>query len=210
MLMNILGLFSNIANQQIVFNIEWWHALAGLVVIAITIVVSYSKLQNDVKHIDKDLDIIKDDVKLYGNDIAGLKSSVESMTTSVNIIIQERYAIANSPRKLTDAGDNVLNLSGIKDAIDSNKAELLLLTQQRAPQTVYDAEEVAMDIIRTYFTDDDHQELNNVIKTKTFKMGQNIDIVYFVGGIYFRDIALPEMGFNVEDIENDKSKVGKS
>ncbi len=206
--MNTLQLFAS-TNQQLVINIEAWQAILGVCVIVITALGSYFKLQNDVKHLNADFNGVKTDVKKYGNKIAGISSSIDALSTSVNLIIQDKYAAAHSPRKLTSIGIEVLENSGIKDAIDSNKKELLLMVQQADPQTIYDAEEYAIDAIKTYFTDEDHQDLNNTIKTKTFRMGQSIDIVYFVGGIYFRDFALPEMGFDVKDIDDEKSKVRK-
>ena len=206
-----LTILAEVESNANVINVELWQLVLSVGVIVASVIGTFATLKNDVKHINKELDTVRKDAKEYGKDIASINATMKAIQDSVNglsaqvlSINEAKYAVANSPRKLTGEGKKVLKGSGIKDAIDSNKQELLLLAEQRNPLTAYDAEECVMELIRDYFTDEDHQDVNNIVKNKTFAMGQNIDIVYFVGGIYFRDIALPKMGFKLDDIDKNK------
>lgn len=180
------------AGEQTVIQIGLVESLFGLAGIILAIGIAWGSLKTKVTDIDKDVEDIKEDVKAFTKDIASIKAVVTRE-------YQNEYAKANSPRKLTEKGQNILDKSGIKEVIDGNKDKLLEKVKAKHPATAYDAELCVLDLVSDFIKGD--ERLLNTIKEKTFALGETIEIVIFVGGIYFRDYALPELGFNVVDVD---------
>jgi hypothetical protein len=192
----ITGTFS-VASEPTVIQVGLLESAVGLAAIVLAAGVAWGTLKTKVGQLDKDVAEIKQDTKKFAKDMAVVKTIVQKEA-------QDGYAVANSPRRLTERGANLLENSGIKELIDANRADILVEIKQKAPKTAYDAEICVMNVIENFFRN--NEALNNALKEKTFALGENIEIVYFVGGIYFRDIALPEIGFKINDIDKSTDK----
>lgn len=180
------------ADSTNVIQIGTVESVVGILAIVLAVGIAWGTLRTKVVNIDKDVDEIKKDTKAFTSDIAAIK-------TIVYREYQSKYAKQNSPRQLTEKGLHVLEKSGIRDVIDANKIELIEKLKARKPETAYDAENCVLEIVSDFVKS--NEQLLNTIKEKTFTLGETVDIVLFVGGIYFRDYALPEIGFNVVDID---------
>ncbi len=179
------------ANTSVI-QIGVTESLIGIGATILAIGIAWGTLRTKVNNIDKDVEAIKKDTRSFAVDIASIK-------TIVSREYQSEYASQHSPRQLTPKGNKVLVGSGIKEVIDGNKDELLKLSIDKEPKTAYDAENCVLETVTEFIKT--NEPLLNSVKEKTFALGETIDIVTFVGGIYFRDYALPKMGFNVVDVD---------
>lgn len=110
--------------------------------------------------------------------------------------ISSQYFQANSPLSLTDKGKAVLLDSSGKDYIEKNKDVLLKQIKERSPKNAYDVQEYSIDIIKSKTQLDDF----NPIKNYAFKEGLDFDLVIKILGIYLRDFALIDNGFNINEL----------
>lgn len=106
------------------------------------------------------------------------------------------YIQAKSPLMLTDKGKAVLLDSGGKDYIEKNKNILLTEIKNLSPKNAYDVQEYAKKVIIDKSASNDF----NNIKNYAFKEGLDFNIIVNVMGIYLRDYALIDNGFNVNEL----------
>ncbi len=71
--------------------------------------------------------------------------------------------------------------------------------KEKEAKNAYDAEQVILSIV-----DELPKHCPDVIdrlKTGAFQTGASIETVLLVGGIYLRDLILPELGFSLDHID---------
>lgn len=102
-----------------------------------------------------------------------------------------------SPISLSDKGKALLLDSGGQEYIETNKENLIEAIRSKNPQSAYDIQEFAKQVIK-----DKSIETNFVpIKNYLYAQGLDLDRAVTVLGIHLRDMALPALGFNPEDID---------
>lgn len=114
---------------------------------------------------------IEKDVKTHDRDIVFLKG--------------KSYATSNSPLELNEDGERVLKESKINAIIDDRGDELVEKIKQTNPETLYDAQITAQNILEAIM-----KESHNIllaVKNGAYNSGVDIDIVVFVGSLYLRD-----------------------
>lgn len=131
-----------------------------------------------------------------------LETSMEWVKKSLDnlgkVVKKDEVAPANSPRKLNERGNKILNESGIKGFVDKKRTELTAKVREHTFTNPYDAEKYILDLMqeapKLY-----PEEIENM-KTGAFRTGADIDTVLLVGGFYLRDLVFPELGFSVDEI----------
>jgi hypothetical protein len=109
--------------------------------------------------------------------------------------------VGQSPLSLTDTGKEILLKSGIKEAADNFKDTLLEKIKSGNHDTAYDVQE---NVRRLFQEFDFGKEYVTKIKEYSFQSGKwSLYDILDVGSIYFRDIALSELGLKIEDIDKD-------
>lgn len=106
------------------------------------------------------------------------------------------YVKRKSPLSLTEKGKALLLDSKGNKYIDDNKQKLVDAVKSAAPKTAYDVQELSRSITESHSNDDSFSP----IKEFAFKEGLDLKDILDVMGIYLRDIALPEFGFNISQI----------
>ena len=139
---------------------------------------------------------------LMSKDLDEIRPKVSDMTPKVDILWKDKYAPSRSPRKLNDRGNAVLLESGIKEIIDQKRDSLLSEVHQKKATNPYDAEKIIFDIVAGLKQD---QVLVENLKNGAFATGTDIETVLLVGGLYFRDLIFPDLGFSVEDLDQPKN-----
>lgn len=117
----------------------------------------------------------------------------------VDMLWRNKAAPASSPRQLNEYGRKILAQSGIKEIIDQKRAKLLVLLKGKGLTNAYDAEQEVFSLVEKLPEYD--PALIDILKTGAYNMGTNVDMLLFVGGIYFRDLVFPELGFNVDGVD---------
>lgn len=106
---------------------------------------------------------------------------------------------AGSPVQLTTAGQEILQKSGMKVAIDQKQNELLAEIQKQNPKTAYDVQEVTKKTFQEFHWS---EVALKGFKEYSFQSGKwTLADILEVGAVYFRDIALKELGFAIEDLD---------
>jgi hypothetical protein len=165
-------------------------------------------------HMQKDIDNIRVDLKDTKSKVGVLSARVETLSVKVDvmssrmdvmsakvddmfpkmeILWMDKSAPAHSRRKLNEYGENVLNGSGIKEIIDERKGQLFDLIKEKGSKNIYDAEEDVLSVVKQLTVR--CPEIVDQLKTGAFNTGADLDTVLFVGGIYLRDLILPDLGF---------------
>ncbi len=105
----------------------------------------------------------------------------------------------SSPIRLKPKGETILEKSGLKKYIDDNSSELLKqcrsISQMNTPYDIQNAAFNFFDEIKF------EKDFEDKLKTTAFEEGVSLEVVRRVGGIYFRDICLRELGHKVEDLD---------
>jgi hypothetical protein len=108
-------------------------------------------------------------------------------------IVGSEMCIIKSPQQLNERGEQLLNNSGIKKAIDQNLKMLLEKLERKKPQNLLDVEKYALYILR----DEEDESVTNTLKNYLYNNpNETFNTVLFVGSVYFRNLYLqkhPEM-----------------
>lgn len=111
---------------------------------------------------------------------------------------------AGSPVRLTPVGEEIIKQSGIGNAADQLKNELMTEIKKKNPQTAYDVQEVTKKVFQEFNWGNDNLKK---FKDYSFQSGKwTLVDIFEVGAIYFRDIALRELRFRAEDLDQAPQK----
>lgn len=141
------------------------------------------------KYIEK-IEKLEKEVSLMG-DIREILAKVEAGKADVTSYIQSK-----SPLSLTDKGKAVLLDSKGKDFIEKNKPVLLKEIKSKNPKTAYDVQTYSEEVIKAK----SNLEGFNQIKNYAFIEGIELGIVIKIMGIYLRDFALSDNGFDIKQL----------
>lgn len=160
------------------------------------------------------LDTINKNTEKLGDSIDKLKDSQDKLKEShielserfivvedrVETMWKDKFAPSNSPRQLNELGNKILNESGVKQIIENNKAKLLEIIKSKKPDNAYDTEQLILSIVNEL---PKHcPEIIDELKQGAFRVGQSIDTVLFIGGLYLRNLIFSELGFSLTDIDS--------
>jgi|SRR3989344_381847 len=138
-------------------------------------------------------------------ELKDVRERFHSIETQVRTLWQDRFSTAHSPRQLNTRGKKILTESGIKTIIDEKRETLTKLVQEKKPTTAYDAERVITSIVNDL---PEHcPDIVVRLKDGSFKSGETISTILFVGGIYLRDEIFEELGFSLDDLDKKPTTV---
>jgi len=146
-----------------------------------------------IKRIDKDFDEVKKDVKSIDRRVARIEGKFGLGALG-----------SESPLVLTKIGREILENSGIKKAADQFKDQLLKQIKKEKPPTAYDVQEVTRNVFKQF---DFGEDVLKQMKEYAFQNGEwGLSDILDVGAIYFRDIALKELEFKIEDLNRKSNR----
>ncbi|HUC02169.1 MAG TPA: hypothetical protein VMA75_04720 [Candidatus Paceibacterota bacterium] len=143
-------------------------------------------LKTDMKDVRSKMDEIYPMVK-------EIYPMVMEMYPKMEILWKDKAVPAHSRRSFNAYGEKVLKESGVKEVIDAKKDELLALIKAKGAKNVYDAEQDILFVVKDVLGHS--PEIIDKLKPGAFNTGADLDMVFFVGGIYLRDLILPDLGF---------------
>jgi len=110
---------------------------------------------------------------------------------------------ANSPISLTAKGKRFLEQSGLKVFIDENKEDLMRQCDSHKTMTTpYDVQQMAFAFFDDLALPED---IEVKAKNVAFNNGISLNELRRTGGIYFRDICLDALGFELHDEEDEEA-----
>lgn len=149
------------------------------------------------------LDDLKEGFKNITDKIEKIGKEVSEVDSRVSKIEGKLFgvAIGASPIKLTPLGQEVLQNSGIIEILKPRTQPLINKLKEQKLQTAYD---VQLGLVKNIFTVEGLEltkEEENKLKDYAFNKGITLNDVLYAAAIYFRDIALQELGFKTEDLD---------
>ena len=168
--------------SELVINISWeyFFGIVGLLIIGAWYANGrFSTIETSLKWLKDNLDRIETRI-----------TNIEGKNVAYNSL---------SPLSLTEVGEKIINESGLKSFIDSNKEMLIKhCGDGQVFSTAYDIQNTAFECMDNYKFDDQTEKR---MKETAYNNGISIDVVRRVAGIYFRDICLEYYKKDVKDIE---------
>lgn len=178
--------------MEIIFS----SGVVSLVVTLLICVLFLGKYKEKVDNHDKNLNKNNDKIDKLSDRLSSLEGGLERDRA------KSEYIKSQSPLNLTEKGKALLLDSSGKDYIDSKKDDLLKEIELAHPKTAYDVQELTRSVIEKHINEDEF----NKIKEFAFKKGLKLDVILDVLGIYLRDLALPKLGFKINDIKIKETK----
>lgn len=150
---------------------------------------------------DKLISLGKTDDRLEGklDKIDGRVGGLDSRISRIEGSMKLSPFAATSPVQLTLVGQDILQKSGMKIAIDQKRNELIAEIKKQDPKTAYDVQEVTKKVFQDFGWE---EGILKNFKDFAFQSGKwTLADIFEVGAIYFRDTALRELGFAIEDLD---------
>ena len=169
------------------------NILSTIVLLALTIIGWLIK--------DKLNGLVETDKRLEGkvDKLDGKIGSLVSRVSRIEGSMKLSPFVAGSPVQLTPAGQEILQKSGIEDAVVQRKADLMAEIKKQKPQTAYDVQEITKKAFQEFQWG---EETMKKFKEYSFQSGKwTLADILEVGAIHFRDIAMTELGFPIEDLD---------
>ncbi len=172
--------------NNLVIEINWVYFLG---IIGALIAIAYYS-GGRFKTIETNIDWLKDAVKDLAND-----SKVGRDNKRLNVIGNA------SPLRLLDKGVFVLKESGMQTWVDGNTDFLEKQCGDFCNTSAYEIQEQIFDLFDNLKLDAD---VDKKFKDYAYKEGMNVETIYRIGAIYFRDICLKKCHLDPADIDASK------
>ncbi|MBI5003849.1 hypothetical protein HZC00_02035 [Candidatus Kaiserbacteria bacterium] len=178
-------------------QIDTVQALFGLAVILIGAGIAWGTLRNSLKNVSRVL------TENISPDLKDVRERFMVVEDRVETLWKDKFAPSHSPRQLNDRGRTILDISGIKEIVESKKETLLEVVRKKGVANPYDAEKAVLDTVAEIPT---HcPEVMEELKRGAFKAGADLDTVFLVGGIHLRNLIFPTLGFDLNDLDKPKT-----
>jgi hypothetical protein len=136
-----------------------------------------------------------------------INSGISYLKGAMGQILTQDFTESRSPKSLNEKGNKIVKDSGIDTIIDNQFEHILELVRAKGPVNAYQAQEATIEAVKSLATKED---LKGDLEMGSFRSGQEIDIVLYVGAYYIRDRILERLGLLPDDIDNDDPSVSKS
>ena len=174
--------------ETLTINIGLLESVIAITGFLLTLGITWSSLNTNVKILSKNVSEINVDVKNLQERFFILEGKASGTFMS------------QSPISLTDKGNMVLKESGIKKYIEYKGDSFPEIVCKSSELSPYDIQKQVFE----YFDEMEIEEpYQKIIKDYAFNHGVSTDVVRRVGAIYFRDICLSH--FNI-DVKNTATK----
>lgn len=149
--------------------------------------------KHKIDNLEKTVDSLEKEVKQTSHDLTEVSTKLDERTISYSSRLTKR----KSPISLSDIGEELLKKSHADQFILEYKDELVQKIREMNPKTAYDVQVDAKKVVESLQNDE------QIIPFKDFAFKEGIDLgdVFIVMGIELRDVALPLLGFKVDDID---------
>ncbi len=168
-------------------------ALAGALSGLATAAFRLGKYHERIESLTRRVDEAEKEIKATHHELIECRTKLDERTQTS----PAKYAKRSSPMKLTPDGESLLKRSGGDVFIASNKDELVGILRDTNPKSAYDVQENAKKVFEKIQNEDRFIPFKNF----AFKEGLDLDIIFLVLGLHLRDIAMPLLGFKMEDLD---------
>jgi hypothetical protein len=143
-----------------------------------------------VKSIFNDTQKIKDELKPIAPAIIEIQGK---FTEAGHKILFPLTVTASSPLKLTEYGQKLIDESGFKTILKTDRNALVKRVKAKAPKTNYDIQQASITVIKELL--DSGDDMLNPLKEYAFNNGLKVDILIPPAAIVLRDEVMTELKF---------------
>jgi hypothetical protein len=180
-------------------GVIWWFVRDKFTSMEKTSDKQYETLTSTDERIERTLDKNLGELQIGVGDIAREVKSIDRRVLRIETNFGLSPLVSGSPLKLTEVGEKILNESGIKEAADTSRENLLEAIKGKHPESAYDVQKITRHIFQNIAWS---PHVVKSIKEYSYQSGQwGLSDILDVGAIYFRDIALKEFGYEVKDVD---------
>lgn len=152
--------------------------------------------------------VISEKLKRLEDDMRDLKSQGQNLRDKViasEAILKERGPVvrSSSPVSLTERGQAILAESGGNQYLEKHLDKFVAELKKRKPKSAYDVQEFSKEIVEGQSNTEDFIPLKNYL----FQEGIGLEDLVLVLGTELRDRALPELGFDSSDLDQETERV---
>ena len=144
--------------------------------------IGFVRLQERVK-------TLEGKVKEHGEDGKKMSEKVVECCTRIDERGNKGLTKSRSPISLTERGYDLLQKSGGQAWISQYRDELIKAIQQKNPQSAYDVQEYAKEVLKGFVALNDTRL--KPLKDFAYSEGIELDDILTVMGIHLRDEAMP-------------------
>lgn len=159
---------------------------------------------NKIESIDGRLMVVEEKVTRLESTDKKLSQLIAILVTqnTINGESVGKLVSSFSPLKLTDAGKDALNQSGLGEFMLANKDVLIAEVLKREPKDAYSIQQESMDIAREMT---DMQIMDQAVVAQmrqfAFSKGMNVLSILTAAGIMLRDMVLEHKGIPIEEVD---------
>lgn len=143
--------------------------------------------------------------------VLGVRSRFKKMERSIQTVLyifEQKYGkliiITESPRKLSDYGEELLLKSKLDTILSENYDLILYAVKAKKPDNAYHAEIDTIAVVNDFILDNERflKDVENV----SFQEGVKLKELLLLGGLHIRDRILESLDMNQGDIDKHKPK----
>lgn len=156
------------------------------------------KYEEKVNGLEKKVGELEAETKSISMKLTECSTKLDERTQSYASTLTKR----KSPVSLTDKGEYLLKRSESDVFVLENQKELVEKIKDKNPKSAYDVQILAKEVIESLQNEDRFTKF----KDFAFKEGIELDAIFIVMSLYLRDIAIPLLGFKIEEIDKTDPK----
>src|SRR3989344_6840743 len=167
--------------------------ISGLVAF-ITASIRIGIYKNKVDTLVSEVSDLKREVKDLSAELIKCSTKIDERTRSYSSTLTKR----ESPISLSENGKTLLSKSGADRFVLENQEDLVNKIREKNPHSAYDVQSYARAVV---------EEIQNEPRFKpfkdfAFKEGVNLEPIFIVMSLFLRDIALPLLGYKLEEVDH--------
>jgi hypothetical protein len=167
-------------------SIDWqfwlnWFFGGGIVISILYIVYQAGCVMTRFKAVEDNLKVVKNDTSSIRDLVITIKTALLQKGT-----LKEAVFSSASPKRITEAGLEMLSKSGFKTTLDTSNEELFKKAFKEAPKSKFDVEEMLINYMLSLRDD----SLVEGLKKYIFETGTDITDALIASSLYLRDIYL--------------------
>jgi len=180
-----------------------WITLGGVAISAlIAFIVSSMKIGEYKTKVDTactDIAKLEQQARELSTELTKCSTKIDERTRSYASTLTK----VESPVSLSNMGKDLVSRSGADKFVLDNQTDLIDKIRTKTPHSAYDVQTFAREVVEEIQNESRFKPL----KDFAFKEGLDLDPIFIVMGIYLRDIALPILGYRLEEVDHsDPSK----
>lgn len=168
--------------------------LSGGAVSFIVATLRIGEYKNKVDTLIRDVSDLEQQARNLSTELTKCSTKLDERTRSYSSTLTK----VESPVSLSQAGQALLSRSGADKFVLENKDDLVNKIHDKNPRSAYDVQKFAREVIEEIQDEGRFKQFKDFV----YKEGTDLEPIFIVMSIYLRDIALPLLGYRLEEVDH--------